>query len=142
MRAEGERRGRLQLRADAELLRHLGDRLRSDVERKPRVHGVVRVNRGRGDRFGAGIRAVVRPDAPLERRVEERRGKVARRPGVHPVRDRGGQDDGLERRARLPLSRRHEVELVAPRAGCDGRHRTDRTRGRVDGDDRAGRIAA
>jgi len=91
--AEGQRRRGLELGPDAELLRHGRNRLRADVEREPGVHGVVRSDRRRGDRLGPGVRAVVRPDAPAERRVVERRreGSASPRGSCPPRRPRRGR---------------------------------------------------
>src|SRR4029077_636056 len=94
----------------------------------------------RGPRLRARVPPVVGSDMPVERGVVKRCGEVARGPGVHSLLHGGGESDWLERRARLPLGGRGEVELAAGRAGRYSRERADRAGRGVDGDDRAGGV--
>ena len=106
-----------------------------------------------GDRRPADVRVVVGLDrprlpggvlagAPRARHARERRRLVGSGVGIDPALDRGGEHEGLERRARLAGRLRSEVELVLRVARDDGGHRTDRARPGLDGDDGRGRIVA
>ena len=74
--------------------------------------------------------------------VSERRRRVVGGVGVHALRDRRGENNGLEGRSGLPPCLGGEVELIVLLARYNARHRLDRSRPRIDGDDRRGRVGA
>ena len=77
----------------------------------------------------------------VARRAAKRRGQILRRERIDAARDRVGEHEQLEARARLALPLDGEVELVPGLARDDGRHRPDGARGRVDCDERRRRVA-
>ncbi len=149
-RAEGDRRDRvtreLERRADPQLLRHRDDVRRTDVERKPRIHGVVGVQCRVRHRDISRIAVVVRLHVPravrivrIARRIGlivERRRQIRHGERIHAARHRRGERDHLERRPGLASRTRGEVELVALVSRGHRRHGADRARAGIDGHDR------
>ena len=152
-RAEADRRHvsavDVEARADAELLRHLRDRLRGHVEGQLGVDRVVGAKRGPLDRRPAGVVVAVGLRAPPRAvlavavrvgPVVERRREVRRRRGIDPLLDRRREHERLERRAGLAARLREQVELVLAVPGRDRGHRADRAVLGVDRDHRGGRV--
>ena len=131
-------------RVDPHRARQLGDAAGAEVEREPRVDGVVGRQGGARDRRPPEVRPVVGlhvPRLPLRLGPVERRGEVLRRPRVDPAAHGLGEHEGLERRARLPLAVDGEVERGAP-PRHDRRERPHGAVLRVDRDDGGAGVAA
>ena len=148
-RAEAERRHvrafpGLERRAHPQPVRHRRDLVRAEIERQAGVDGVVREQRRLRDRRRADVRVRVGRDVPgllvRVRLIVERRRHIRRRVGIDALGDRLGEDEGLERRAGLATCLCGEIELVARASRRNRRHRLDRTRARVDRDERRGGV--
>ncbi len=132
----------VQRRRDPHRLRRLGNALGTDVEVELGEDGVV----GGDGRLLQVDRALVAlvggvdgPAAPLRQVEVERFRRVVGRVGVDPLLDRGGENEGLEGRARLAAALGGEVELRFRVVGA-GDHGPDVAVARVDRDQRRGGV--
>ena len=139
LRAEADRVEAVELAADPQPARRLGDVLRPDQLRQLRVDGVVRLDRGRleVDRAEVGV-VVVADDPVLVAEVDRLRRGVEARRRRDALAQRGREHERLERRAGLADTLDGEVELaLAVVVAAD--HRPHRAVPRVDRDERRGR---
>ena len=144
--AEALGRVGVEVARDAHVVGRLAHLLGPDVEVELLVDGVVGAHeRARRGSMRAGVAVVVGLDVDRRRRSASRRTSAAwrRRSSLRmstPCAQRGHQHHDLERRARLAVALRGEVELRRRRSRRGG-HRQDVAVARVDRDERRRRVA-
>ena len=133
--AEADREERVEMAAHTQRVGHRHDVLRLGELCELRVNGVVGVHQPVGQVRAAHVVALVVRDVPVAVACEDRHGlRIERRQRRQALVQRGREHDRLERRARLALGLRREVELARAEVGA-AEHRLHRAVPRIDRDE-------